>query len=91
MEDELNIPDFLKISQVDRAASWKGRIAPTPDRSDMVAKQTERMDQRKRRKLRAESKKMQAEIDLIAGRNPKVTDEIQAKLDLVNRELYLVS
>jgi hypothetical protein len=34
---------------------------------------------------------MQAEIDLIAGRNPKVTDEIQAKLDLVNRELYLVS
>lgn len=56
-----------------------------------VAEQTERFEKRQRRKLRAEAKRMQIEIDKIAGRNPPATAKLQAALDLVNRELYLVS
>jgi hypothetical protein len=55
-----------------------------------VAEQTEKFEKRQARKLRAEAKRMQAEIDKIAGRNPPATAKIQAALDLVNRELYLV-
>ena len=64
----------------------RAEAAPTS-----VAEQTERFEKRQARKLRAEAKRMQTEIDKIAGRNPPATAKIQAALDLVNRELYLVS
>ena len=72
------------------------KFKPTPApraevTSTSVAEQTERFEKRQARKLRAEAKRMQTEIDKIAGRNPEATAKIQAALDLVNRELYLVS
>ena len=67
------------------APAPKAEVTPTS-----VAEQTARFEKRQARKLRAEAKRMQAEIDKIAGRNPPATAKIQAALDLVNRDLYLV-
>jgi hypothetical protein len=63
------------------------RVEATPT---SVIEQTEKFEKRQARKLRAEAKRMQTEIDKIAGRNPPATAKIQAALDLVNRDLYLV-
>jgi hypothetical protein len=74
-----------------------GKYKPTPapvrmplTPTDSVAAQTEKFEKRQARKLRAEAKRLQGQIDMIAGRNPPATAKIQAALDLVNRDLYLV-
>jgi hypothetical protein len=73
----------------------KAKTVPTQAQAAEVAStladHAERMERRQRRKLRAESKRLQDEIDKIAGHNPPATAKIQAVLDGVNRELYLVS
>ena len=56
-----------------------------------LAKRTERMDRRKRRKLRAECKRLQDEIDKIGGRNPPVTAKLEKLLSDVRCQLHLVS
>jgi hypothetical protein len=67
-------------------------VPPTqPADTSSIAVQQERFDKRQKRKLKAEAKRLQTEINKINGRNPQATAKIQAALDLVNRDLYLVS
>ena len=80
------------LCRVCNPSKYKPTPAPTKTEATptSVVEQTERFEKRQARKLRAEAKRMQTEIDKIAGRNPPATAKIQAALDLVNRDLYLV-
>lgn len=91
-DDTLEIPAFLRRTETpEQAAARRVASQPTvPQTAALDPSQAEKYERRKRRKLRAEAKRLREQIELIAGRNPAATKKLEATLDAVNRELYLV-
>lgn len=93
IDTELDIPEFLRRTETPEQAEAR-RTAATqasiPKTAELDPAQAEKYERRKRRKLRAEAKRLRDQIELIAGRNPPATKKLEAALDAVNRDLYLV-
>ena len=83
----LDIPDFLKIPQEVRNASWGGGLRRGIVTPEVTNEQKVRYTRKIMRRLRAEVRQIVEQIDKIDGRNAPVTKQLEEKLAKVYAEL----